>query len=87
MRKIKQLDTESQQRSAKSIEVCIKPNAPFSLFNSFVDFFPQTRTPPKSCICYFKTYAIDKVGSHVGLGETGIAEGWNVPRYLPPFRS
>jgi len=26
-----------------------------------------------------KNFAIDKIGSQVLVGETGIAEGWNVP--------
>lgn len=29
---------------------------------------------------YYKKFAIDKVGSQVIHGETGVAEGWNVPK-------
>lgn len=29
---------------------------------------------------YFKNYAIDRVGNAVLRGETGIAEGWSVPK-------
>lgn len=33
----------------------------------------------KKYVCYYRNFAIDKVGNMIKLGETGIAEGWNVP--------
>ena len=33
----------------------------------------------KLSVYYLKEYAIDKIGNPIQIGETGIAEGWNVP--------
>merc|ERR1712127_1118018 len=38
-------------------------------------------------VLYFKKFAIDKCGNRVGLAETGIAEGWDVPKYYNEFQS
>jgi hypothetical protein len=38
-------------------------------------------------VCYFKDFAVDKIGNSVSLGETGIAEGWSVPMYENEFRN
>lgn len=38
-------------------------------------------------VCYMKTYSIDKLGNHVQLGETGIAEGWRIPIYKNEYQN
>ena len=41
----------------------------------------------ETSVSYFKHYSIDKVGNKITLGETGVAEGWNIPLYQNEFQN
>ena len=33
----------------------------------------------EQCVYYMKEFSLDKIGNPIQVGETGIAEGWNIP--------
>ncbi|CAF0835171.1 unnamed protein product [Brachionus calyciflorus] len=45
------------------------------------------KTKEERFVCYYKNYALDRVGKAVTQGETGIAEGWNIPIYENEFQN
>lgn len=47
----------------------------------------QNAESNEKCIYYYKNYSIDNVGHPIGLGETGIAEGWSIPKYSNEFQN